>query len=678
MSNASTVPSLFLLLFWGLLLPSLVSAQTAEQDSLLLLIAAVDADTAEARLLIDLADTYRRSDWKTQYQYSRRAFEILEGSGHQDLLLSALYLLGTSYLRREEHSDSSLVFFEEGLSLARETGNSEKEATFLLSFGSYYHQTGVYNKAFEYYEQGVAIAEREGLKKLHCRLLNNIGLILMREEEYDGALSYFDQAYMVADELGNQLYMSAILSNTGVIHGIREEYDLALANYTQSLELKRNNNDQMGQTITICNIGNLYRHKEQYELAATYQKEGLVLAQAIDFARGKAVCLEGLAYTHRDWEKYGEAIQFCKRGLTISESSNLLENQVDLKQVLSESYAGVGDFSKAYEVQAAYLALKDSMFSLQKLKQINELETQYQVRQKEAENQLIKEKQIYQEDILRRRKILNVVVIILLLVTSLLAMMYYRSSRQKQQYNEKLQVAVDKRTAELNQSVKELKETNQELEHFAFIASHDLKEPLRSIISFNDVIQRRMEGQLTTEVKGYFDFVNTSGRQMYELIESTLEFSRLSKSDQQYQPTDVQQVVEQAKEGLHRLIEEKKACVTYQNLPVISSIPDQLYVVFRNLIENGIKYNDQAEPQVSISYQEGVNHEFTITDNGIGISAEYHEKVFEMFKRLHDRKDAGSGLGLSIVSKVVERLGGSISLDSEVGTGSTFIVRLPK
>ena len=144
------------------------------------------------------------------------------------------------------------------------------------------------------------------------------------------------------------------------------------------------------------------------------------------------------------------------------------------------------------------------------------------------------------------------------------------------------------------------------------------------------------------------------------------------------QPTDVNQVIGQAKENLQQLIEQKNAVVESENLPTIQSNPDQLYLVFKNLIENGIKYNDSETPKVSITYQCSEDHQFIIKDNGIGISPEFHDKIFQMFKRLHNRSEyPGSGLGLSIVSKILQRLGGRISLASENGKGSTFFVRIP-
>ena len=184
---------------------------------------------------------------------------------------------------------------------------------------------------------------------------------------------------------------------------------------------------------------------------------------------------------------------------------------MDFKDLLAHSHAALGNYALAYEHQSDYLLLHDSMTSLQRFRQINELEAQYQLSQKEAENQLISEKQIRQQATLQKRNAQIVAVIALLFMVSWFAINYYRSSQQKQLYNTELRRAVEERTTQLNRSIQDLKDTNQELENFAFIASHDLKEPLRSIISFNNLIQKKLKDQVKGEIKDYFNFVNNSG-----------------------------------------------------------------------------------------------------------------------------------------------------------------------
>ena len=299
---------------WSLLLPLQLFAQTPAQDSLLRLINTAEEDSLKARLMVDLALTYRRADTRKQHQYAKEALDLLALSDQHRLKVIALHTLGDSYLIMDVSSDSALVYFEQGLTLAQDIGFAAKEADFWNSIGAFYHQTGVHDKAFENYQQAITIAEREGLQEELCRYQNNIGLILMREGEYDRALSYFEKALATAEELDNKLIISALLSNMGIIHSERGQYDQALEKYTHSLDVRRGNNDKVGEALTTCNIGNMYRHKGWFELALSYQKQGLEIAEAIDFVRGQTVCLEGLTYTYFDAEQYEESIRYAERG----------------------------------------------------------------------------------------------------------------------------------------------------------------------------------------------------------------------------------------------------------------------------------------------------------------------------------------------------------------------------
>lgn len=674
----SKLKTIFLFFFCTIYLSTPTFLQVTEQDSLIGLISKVKEDSLKAKLLIDVAVGYKRSDRRKQYEYGKEAYRLLEHTNYNWLKVQALHVLGDSYLSKEEPSDSALIYFEKGLSLSKEIGDLAKEADYYNGLGTFYHQTGIYDKAFKYYQQAIEIAEQEGLQESLCRYQNNMALILMMEHEYDRALKYFQQALEIAEEIDNKLIISALLSNIGVIYNATGAYDLALEKYTRSLEVRRMNNDKVGEVLTICNIGNNYRKKGLFDRALIYQKQGLALAEEIDFNRGKSTCIEGISLSYFDSGQYEQAIRTAKQGLEICKKTAYLKNQVEFTRLLAESYAAIDNYLLAYKFHYEYTILNDSLTSLQRLRQINELETKYRFSQKEAETQLIREKQIRQEEVLRRRNIIIVAVLTLLVMISLLAFNYYHSLKQKQQYNQQLQQAVEERTVKLNQSIEMLKDTNRELENFVFIASHDLKEPLRSIVSFNNLIQRKLRGSISTEIQDYFDFINNSGQQMYHLIESSLEFSKLSKIEIVNESVDVNQVLSQVEESLKILIQQRNVTIKYKDLPTIESNPGQLFLVFKNLIENGIKYNDSEMPEIMITYQKNQVYEFSISDNGIGIPNEFHDHIFKMFKRLHDRGEyTGSGLGLAIVRKILKRLGGSISLNSKNEKGSTFIVKLP-
>ncbi|MGI9149832.1 MAG: sensor histidine kinase [Chloroflexota bacterium] len=225
-----------------------------------------------------------------------------------------------------------------------------------------------------------------------------------------------------------------------------------------------------------------------------------------------------------------------------------------------------------------------------------------------------------------------------------------------------------------------MERSNAELEQFAYVASHDLQEPLRMVASYTQLLARRYHGQLDEDADEFIEFAVDGARRMQELINDLLAYSRVGTRGLDLQPVDTGEVVDQVAIDLAAAIEETSASVTRDPLPVVLGDPTQLRQLFQNLIANSIKFHrpDQT-PRVHISVRQepGARH-FSVTDNGIGIDPQYQERIFVLFQRLHTRAEyPGTGIGLAICKKIVERHGGNIWVDSAPGNGTTFRFSLP-
>ena len=225
-----------------------------------------------------------------------------------------------------------------------------------------------------------------------------------------------------------------------------------------------------------------------------------------------------------------------------------------------------------------------------------------------------------------------------------------------------------------------LVQSNEELQRFAYVASHDLQEPLRSIISFSQLLQRRCGGKLDADADEFIGFIVEGGNRMQALIQDLLQVSRLETQARPPEPTDAAAVVYVALRALETPIRAAGACVTVEELPAVMADWTQLEQVFANLVGNAIKYRREGvQPRIRISAErrDGMV-EFAVTDNGIGIEAEYFEQIFEMFRRLHTHDEyEGTGIGLAVVRRIVERHGGRVRVASSPGEGSTFFFTLP-
>ena len=233
--------------------------------------------------------------------------------------------------------------------------------------------------------------------------------------------------------------------------------------------------------------------------------------------------------------------------------------------------------------------------------------------------------------------------------------------------------------AELQHYMDRLKESNQALHEFAYIASHDLQEPLRTISSFIQLIERRYKGKLDSDADEFIYYVVDGVSRMRSLIKDLLQYSRVGTQGNPFEPTDMETIYDQVVSNLKTGIEETKALISHDLLPTLPADPSQITQLLQNLIGNGLKFRSEENPAIHISVKACIDEWlFSVSDNGIGIDQEYSERIFQIFQRLHTQEEySGTGIGLAICKKIVERHGGRIWVESQEGVGSTFFFTIP-
>ncbi len=233
---------------------------------------------------------------------------------------------------------------------------------------------------------------------------------------------------------------------------------------------------------------------------------------------------------------------------------------------------------------------------------------------------------------------------------------------------------------QLDESNKELTRSNEDLEQYAFITSHDLQEPLRTVGAFSGLLKEKIDNLDDPTLMNYVHFVEQGVERMSSLISSLLSYSLIGKEGDVFQTVDLNSLLEGKIQDLSVYLKSNNASVTTGKLPVIYCRKEQIGTVFYNLILNGLKFNKSQNPQVIVSSEELDDHwKFSVTDNGIGIASDYQVKIFEIFKRLHKQTDyAGTGIGLAVCNKIVNGHKGKFSVVSEEGKGSTFSFTISK
>ena len=232
---------------------------------------------------------------------------------------------------------------------------------------------------------------------------------------------------------------------------------------------------------------------------------------------------------------------------------------------------------------------------------------------------------------------------------------------------------------ELKRTEDELRRSNAELEQFAYVASHDLQEPLRTVAGMMQMLQKRYGGQLDARADEYIHFAVDATDRMQQLINDLLDFSRIERRGRPFAETNMEKVLQIALANLKMAVAESDAKITHDPLPTVMADSGQLTQVLQNLIGNAIKFRSEQPPEIHIS-AEKIEHgwQFAVQDNGIGIDPEYFERIFLIFQRLHTRKEyPGTGIGLALCKRIIERHGGEIWIESELKHGTTFYFTLP-
>ncbi|MCU7495658.1 MAG: PAS domain S-box protein [Ignavibacteria bacterium] len=249
-------------------------------------------------------------------------------------------------------------------------------------------------------------------------------------------------------------------------------------------------------------------------------------------------------------------------------------------------------------------------------------------------------------------------------------------------YQDKIHEIEERKIIEenLKNTLIELNNSNRELEQFAYVASHDLQEPLRMVATYTQLLSKKYQNRLDNKADEYIAFAVEGARRMHQLLLDLLGYSEVSRKSLASKPTDLNLVLRSALEDMKYLIHTSGANVTYSQLPVVKCYSDQIRQLFFNLIENAIKFSGGKKPLVCITSEEKEREwVFSVKDNGIGINPEYHERIFVIFQRLHQRSEyPGNGIGLALCKKIVERHFGRIWVESGSGQGAAFYFTIPK
>lgn len=639
-----------------------------------------------------IAEEYHVIDPKEAIELSQKALSLATRIDYDEGIFYAYNNLGTAYDGIGQE-DSALFYFEKAMALGTEMEDEYALSVVKNNFGLYYLFRGNYKLAMQFFQQSLVSIDEPGHYLDPVVTYNNIGVIHQEQGNIDKAIEYYQKAGDASFEAGDKPY--AYLSY-GYIAQIQENFSKAIGYYEQALEIYKKEHDDLHIGETLYYLGECYIGLEEYNKAREFLNGSLKIYRKLGMTPDEVEIFRRMAATYEAEANHETALKLYHQAAEQAVKSELNTILVPVYQALARQYALKKDYQTAYEYQLRYQELNDTIYDNTTKERIAQLEMDHELKVNKAERARLEAEQAKREAVVKQRTLMAAGSTVVTLLLAVLVVVYYRANRQKRAINRVLETKVKQRTAELElvnnkllDSNNELEyvnnkllESNEELERFTYIASHDLKEPLRNITSFINLIERKLGRKADAELQEYMEYVTRNTRQMYSLIEDVLNFSRIAALEiRGTKCVELNVLMIDVEASLSRMINEKQASLEILDpLPSIRAHKTHVFMLFKNLIENGLKYNESDTPLIRISHREEKNfYRFFIEDNGIGVDPVYHEQIFEMFKRMNTReKYEGTGIGLATCKKIVTKYGGTIGLESEEGKGTTFIFTWPK
>jgi signal transduction histidine kinase len=623
-----------------------------------------------------------KNDWISFFHIEKCSGLIFEDNNrldsaltHYQIALNHANQLGNNNFRATIYNDIAIVnkrmgkykiakdFYQKSMEVAHQTKDLQSEEFSYHGLGTLYETLGDYEKAIESYWASIRIAEERKSRSGVVNTMQNIAITYTKLSNNQTALETIEKAYQLSLQENDTLLIGSVLFDYGKVLNTSGNADQALLKFNESLKLFQTVN--LKPLIARCYfyIADTYTSKGEYALAQTYF---LQCSDYKDFISIKSYTElnSKLGALYLKLDKWGEAEKYFLISFKQADKYQLRDLKKESALNLAKIYAHQQNFTRAYQFENIASQLRDSLYNEAQSKGITELQFKYDTEKSEKEIQALK---------LKQTEFILIFGGILLL--SIIFVSFYiirlRGRNNRELFLKNSQIEGQNRL---------LMEKNAALEQFAYAAAHDLKEPLRSIGSFANLLQRRYKNQLDESAQEYMAFIVNGAKRMNDLLVGLLNFSALTSQVADNEEVRLFDVLEVVKSNLKTSIEDKEAEIHIKNnLPSIPMHHLHLVQLFQNLLSNSLKFTER-KPRIEISSEDNENEVIiSIADNGIGMDQAYESKVFRLFHRLNKNKNyEGSGVGLSICKNIVEKYGGRIWYESVIGEGTTFFLAIPK
>jgi len=653
---------------------------------------------------------YINQEYSKSLEYALEAQKIEDEMENKEQKGRVFYRIANAYRWLNEYH-KSLDYFDAALKELKKRDEANREVI-CQSYGgkaTVLRSLGKYEEAFENQLEALHYSELLKDQVGISTSLYQLGSLFFYQEQYDKALEYYKKAQIQAIGPGSERMAYACVAALGTTYehldSLKKSQEYNMLSYEKAVDMGY----KTGIAYSLSNIGSTYLSLGEYEKAYNFMNRSLTLKKELKDKFGEIGNLRSMADLFIKMGKSENAIMYLEEAHLIAKEIGSKPRQIEILNLFSQAYKNLGEHEKALSYIEDFIELKDSVLNEVTLEKMGDLKKNYELEQKESEILLLKKDNQLLEVAQEKDKIYSYLWTVVALSFGVLMLLFisrYKAQKKSSELlkgkneeinrqNEELQNVnellsdtnklLEQNKLKIEEQNKALESSNEDLRNFASVASHDLKEPLRMINSYTSILKRKYEGLFDERAHEFMGYVVDGVSRMEQLINSLLDYSRVSidgKGVESYKLINLRDVVEVVKSNLRYSIVKSSATINIENpdnFPIIRANQVQIMQLMQNLISNALKFRGESLPIITVGFEtQGDTHTFYIKDNGIGISKENQEKIFEMLTRLHTKQEyEGTGIGLATVRKIVERHQGKIWVESEEGKGSTFYFTTP-
>ncbi|OFY07119.1 MAG: hypothetical protein A2W99_02435 [Bacteroidetes bacterium GWF2_33_16] len=663
------------------------------------------------------------------FYYSTDLLSLGEQLDNNELIAYAKFYLGEYYYTEDEF-ENAFKNYNESLEQYRLLNDQNQIAQLYLNLGLTNQYLNKYDQALENYQKAIDVFTELDNKEQVAICYQDIGTLYNDLTKYSLALIYYEKALDIFKEIGNKSRSAASLQNIGVLHYNWKNYDQALEFYRKSLKIYEEHKNLNGIGTSLSNIGLVYEENKQYDKSLEYYQKALIVFEELDYKPAIVYVYYNLGSINRNLKNIKKSIEYFEKGLVLAQK-HLLKDYISYNyEALSAIYEMQGDYAKALKSYRNYVQLKDSIINEEKFKQIEEIEAKYQNSKhvREIENlkydQKLKETELQRKDAQNLIPLFSVAFIIIIVIILFVFYRYQRklvdklnietnqhkiTSEKLREIKDELEIRVNERTQDLNKTNQYLKQEIEEHKHtlenlriaknraeesdrlksnFLVNMSHEIRTPMNAITGFSQMLE--YENLPKEKRKEYIRLVGEGCTNLTNLIDDIIDFSKIESGEvkidkKEFNPHPMleylydnytNEIIKRGKENLilYYSNENKNSDL------IINTDQEKLKQILSSLLDNAIKFTESGRIEFGFIVSGNNQIEFFVKDTGIGLEESKQSLIFERFRQVDEgttRKYTGAGIGLSISKSLVEMLDGKIWVESTLGKGSTFIIKLP-